>query len=192
VGSPPVAAPKKHEDLEALVEWARRALDGDRLVTPPGDNLKDLLDRIEAADPGNVVAAALRARATASLRGRASDLSARHRADEAVDALRALSELDPFDVSVRDKLGSAYAERALKRAAKKQIDGALADGAAAVELLPDEPRVREAFADALFAAGRRDAAADEYRRVLAVAPHDDHARRRLAEAQKPARPKHHR
>ena len=168
----------RHAVVETLEEWARRALDGGRLIAPPGDNLKELLERIDAADPGNATAAALRTRAAGALRQRAGD------GGEGVDDLRALAELDPADASVRARLGRALADRATRRAMKHQIEEALADGAGAVELLPDDAAVRGAYADALWAAGRRDAAADQYRRVLAVNAGDGHAKRRLSEAEK--------
>ncbi len=39
-----------------------RTAEGGRIIAPPGDNLKELLDRIEKASPGNADAAALRTR----------------------------------------------------------------------------------------------------------------------------------
>ena len=175
----------KAVDVGVLLDWAQRALGGGRLVGPPGDNLKELLARIERDDPGNAVAKGLRAQAMIGLRARVKEALYQRRIDDAIGALRALNEFDPADLDARDRLAGALSERCAKRATANQIGEAISDGKAAVELAPEDPRTCAALADALLAAGRRADAAEEYRRVIALAPEDLHARRQLAETLKP-------
>ncbi|MSP59929.1 MAG: serine/threonine protein kinase [Myxococcales bacterium] len=175
----------KREDVASLLEWARRAADGGRLIAPPGDNLKELLDRIAAVEPGSVPAAALRARLTATLRTRAGDEAKRGKLDEAVADYRALWEIDPTDSPAQARLALTLAARATRAAARKQPAAALADAAAAADLDPENPKVHSAFGDALLANGERERAALEYRKVLAVNPRDGRAKKQLAAALRP-------
>ncbi|MGZ3429177.1 MAG: serine/threonine-protein kinase, partial [Polyangia bacterium] len=54
-------------EIDRMLEWARRTAEGGRIIAPPGDNLKELLDRIDKADPGNAQAEALKQKTTTML-----------------------------------------------------------------------------------------------------------------------------
>jgi hypothetical protein len=185
----PEPAPTKKEDVPALLEWARRAADGGRLVKPAGDNMKELLDRIEAADPGNEDAKALREKVQGAIKTRANQELKKKKLDEAEADFRALLALTPEDASVRQKLAATLAIRSRIMAAHNKLAGAVADASAAVELLPGDPSVRMTLADAYFVAMRREQAADEYKKVLEVQPKNKKAQKMLELALKPMKGK---
>jgi serine/threonine-protein kinase len=182
--NPPPVEPK-HEDIAALLEWARRAADGNRLIKPPGDNMKELLERIEASDPGNATAAALRAKTTATVRTRANLELRKKKLNEAEDDYRALIELDPADTSSKPKLAATLALRANLDLSKNKVIAALADAQAAVEILPDDPSLRMVLADAFMANNKREQAADEYKLIIEAQPGNAKAQKKLAFALKP-------
>lgn len=171
-----------------MLEWARRTIEGGRITAPPGDNLKELLDRIHSADPRNVEAAALRSRAALAL-GRDGRLALKKsRYDDAEGAFRALSILTPDNRWAVERLAHTLNLRAATSLEKRRLAAALADANESLALLPDDPYARRVLADTLLAMGRHDAAAAEYQRVLERHPDDKRARSGLkaARATRPA------
>jgi hypothetical protein len=172
----------KREDVGALLEWARRTVDGNRLVKPPGDNLKDLLGRINAADPGNADAAALKTRVVQTVKARALGELRKKNLEAAEGDLRALLELAPEEPGLKSRLAGTLAMRARMSLMKNRYTSAIADASAAVELLPEDPSVRMVLGDAYFQVGKADQAIDEYKKVLALQPTNKRAQKRLATA----------
>jgi tetratricopeptide (TPR) repeat protein len=181
VEPPKPAAPKQAdpEKLKALLEWARRTVEGGRIIAPPGDNLKELLERIEKEDPGNTDAAALRQRTVGILARKGSLALKRDRVDEAVQDFEGLAALAPDDPKVRAAYARARRLRAERLLERRRLQAAFNDINASLELDPDNTFARVVLADILLAQGKPQEAADEYQRILDGKPADKRARRGL-------------
>ncbi|HZS37228.1 MAG TPA: protein kinase [Polyangia bacterium] len=166
-------------EIDRLLEWARRTAEGGRLVAPPGDNLKELLDRIEKADPGNEAAAALRTRTTAIVGRKAQLALKKGRVDEAVQDFEALSALHPDDAQTKLRLARALRLRAERLLERKKATAALTDITSSLDLQPDDTASRLVLADIYLALGKHEMAADEYQRILDDKPSDKRARKGL-------------
>jgi serine/threonine protein kinase len=181
IEAPKPAAPKQAdpEKLKALLEWARRTVEGGRIIAPPGDNLKELLERIEKEDPGNTDAAALRQRTVGILARKGSLALKRDRVDEAVQDFEGLAALAPDDPKVRAAYARARRLRAERLLERHRLQAAFNDINASLELDPDNTFARVVLADILLAQGKPQEAADEYQRILDGKPADKRARRGL-------------
>jgi tetratricopeptide (TPR) repeat protein len=172
-------------EIGRMLEWARRTAEGGRILAPPGDNLKELLDRIENADPGNADAASLRQRTSSLLLRRGSLATKRGRLDEAVESFEELRALAPDDAAARHSLTRTLRTRAMRLLERKKAQAALTDATQALELEPDDALTRLVLADAYLALGKHEQAADEYERVLEDRPTSKHAKSGLAAARQP-------
>jgi cytochrome c-type biogenesis protein CcmH/NrfG len=204
VEKPPEKPPKpaKTEDdekmssaeIDRMLEWARRTAEGGRIIAPPGDNLKELLDRIEKADPGNAGAAQLKSTTTKILSRKGMLALKKGRVDEAVQDLESLAALKPDDASTKRNLARALRMRAEHMLEKRKVAAAFTDVNASLELDPDDTNARIVLADILLAQGKPQEAADEYQRILDGKPADKRARRGLLAANaakvKPVKKKH--
>jgi len=181
---PPAPAPAHedaHEEVRMLLEWARRAAAGRRYTAPPGDNLKELLARIEAIPSASDEARALHDETTRSLGKRLHEELRRRHALDALESYRALRALDPSHRLEAPKRELLYQLLFLARTGRRGVGHEIMLLAAhgAVEVAPAHAAAHLALADALLAAGRREAAAVAYRRVLELRPRL--TERRLAE-----------
>jgi serine/threonine protein kinase len=179
-------------EIDRMLEWARRTADGGRITAPPGDNLKELLDRIEKADPGNAGAEALKSRTVALLQRKGNLALKKGRVDEAVVDLEALAALKPDDEQTHKSLARALRMRSESFLGKHKLQAALVDVNAALELEPDDTMSRITLADVLLAQGKPAEAAEEYQRILDGKPADKRAKRGLLQAnmaKKPPPPK---
>ena len=181
-------------EIDRMLEWARRSNDGGRIIAPPGDNLKELLDRIEKADPNNAGAQGLRASASKTLSRKGGLALKRGRVDEAVQDLQSLAALKPDDENTKRQLARALRMRAEHMLANRKAAAAFTDVNASLELEPDDTTARIVLADILLAQGKHQEAADEYQRILDGKPADKRARRGLLAANaaktKPVKKKH--
>ena len=174
------------QDVTSLLDWARRAADGGRIIAPAGDNLKDLLDRIEKKSPGNAVAADLRTKAGAALGRRAVLALKKNRFEEAEESLRALTAIKPDDEWAKGRLARTLALRGDRSLERKRYVAAATDATSALEILPDDVLARDVLGDADLAQGKREQAVAEYKHVLELRPADKRARRGLGTAIAPA------
>ena len=175
-------APATHDETRMLLEWAQRTLSGRRYTAPPGDNLKELLDRIETLDAKNSEAKALRSAAVKTLNKRLRDELNRRHALDALDSFRALRSLDAskhYDVWRKELV---YQLLFLARSGKKgmPVEPLLLAAHGAVELAPGSAAAQLALGDVLALANRREAAAASYRKVLDMKPRESETR--LAES----------
>jgi serine/threonine-protein kinase len=169
-------------EVARMLEWARRTVEGGRIIAPPGDNLKELLDRIEKASPANAQAEALRQR-TAAVLGRRGVLALKKgRLDEAEDDFKAVVVLKPDDDWSRGRLARTLQVRAERSLERRRFAAALADANQALEIQPEDAAARLVLADTYLAMGKREIAGEEYKRVLDLRPGDKHAQRGLKEA----------
>lgn len=174
--------PGVHEEAKMLLEWARRAALGKRYAAPPGDNLKELLARIEALSPNDSAARALRDETTQTLTRRLSEeLRRRHPLDalESFRALRALDSASRIGKLRRELLYQLlFVARTGRRGSGRAYEPALFAAHGAVEVAPSYAAAHLALADVLLLAGKRESAAASYRRVIELRPRE--AERRLA------------
>ncbi len=181
-------------EIDRMLEWARRSAEGGRIIAPPGDNLKELLDRIEKADPGNAGAQGLRAKSATTLSIKSRGALKSGRVDEAVQDLQSLAALKPDDERTKHQLARALRMRAEHLLANRKAAAAMTDVNASLELEPDDTTARIVLADILLAQGKHQEAADEYQRILDGKPTDKRARRGLLAASaaknKPIKKKH--
>jgi serine/threonine-protein kinase len=167
------------EAIESMLEWARRASEGGRIISPPKDNVKELLDRIEKADPGNAGAEALRKNVVATL-GRKSLLALKKgRIDEAVQDYEALAAFKPDDAKIKHMYARTLRMRAERDVGQRKLQAALNDVTASLELEPDDNAARLVLADTYLGLGKHELAAEEYQRILDGKPADKRAARGL-------------
>jgi len=191
--APPVKAvkPAKEDDkmspaeIDRMLEWARRTAAGGRIIAPPGDNLKELLDRIDKADPGNAQAEALKQKTTTMLGRKGTLALKKQKLDEAEEDFQALVVLKPDDDWSKGRLARALTLRAQRSLGKGKMQAALADATAALEYAPEDTNIQIALGDVHLAMGKRELAAEEYQRVLDVKPADVRAKLGLARATAP-------
>jgi serine/threonine-protein kinase len=176
------SADEKAAEIEPMLEWAKRTAEGGRIISPPGDNLKELLDRIDKVDPGNAAAHALLDH-TMQILARKGSLSLRKgRIDEAVQDYESLAALEPDDEKVKALYARALRLRAERLLERHKSAAAFTDINSALELEPDDTSARVVLADVLLAENKPEQAADEYQRILDGRPSDKRARRGLAAA----------
>jgi serine/threonine protein kinase len=180
----PSDEPSKAE-LMPMLEWARRCAEAGRIISPPKDNLKELLDRIDKVDPGNPQAEALRAKTTALLGRKGLLAMKKGRLDEAEEDFQALVVLKPDDEWSKTRLARALTMRSQRSLGAKKLQAALADAQAALELGPDDTNTLLQLADVHMAMGKHELAAEEYQRVLDVKPLDKRAKAGLLRATAP-------
>jgi tetratricopeptide (TPR) repeat protein len=193
--TPPVktAKPAKEDDkmspaeIDRMLEWARRTAEGGRIIAPPGDNLKELLDRIDKADPGNAQAEALKQKTTTMLGRKGTLALKKQKLDEAEEDFQALVVLKPDDEWSKGRLARALTLRAQRSLGKNKLQAALADATAALEYAPEETNIQNTLGDVHLAMGKRELAAEEFQRVLDVKPADVHAKLGLVRATAPTK-----
>jgi tetratricopeptide (TPR) repeat protein len=178
-----------------LFEWARRTVAGGRFVSPPGDNLLELLTRIEDVAPNHPELPRLRGEAAATVLRRAREHLRRRQPQEAFELYRTLLAIESGAGSLTGVRAGSKPSGLARRFPRSELQlqllyvartgrsgghgASLAAGHAAIELAPRSAAAHLALADALLAANRREAAAGEYRRVLELHPRS--LERRLAE-----------
>lgn len=181
----PVKEPKGEDEkmspeaIDSMLEWARRASEGGRIIAPPKDNVKELLDRIERADPGNAGAEALRKSVTATLTRKSQLAMKKGRIDEAVQDYEALAAFKPDDEKVKKLYARALRMRAERFVGARKLQAALTDVTASLELEPDDNAARLVLADTYLGLGKHELAAEEYQRILDGKPADKRAARGL-------------
>jgi tetratricopeptide (TPR) repeat protein len=194
---PPKPEPEEPEEPEKMspaeigrmLEWARRTVQGGRIVAPPGDNLKELLDRVDHADPGNADAQALRKQTSDTLARKASLAMRKGRVDEAVQTYQDLAALNPDNADAQKALERSLRVRAARLLERKKAQAAMTDATAALEIDADDAAARLVLADSYLALGKTELATEEYQRVLEARPADKRAKRGIlaAEAAKAAK-----
>jgi tetratricopeptide (TPR) repeat protein len=184
VNAPNPDEPSKAE-LEPMLEWARRCAEAGRIIAPPKDNLKELLDRIDKVDPGNPQAEALKARTTALLARKGLLALKKGRLDEAEEDFQSLVVLKPDDDAAKQRLARTLTQRSQRSLGAKKLQAALADAQAALELAPDDTNTQLQLADVHLAMGKHELASEEYQRVLDVKPADKRAKAGLVRAAGP-------
>jgi tetratricopeptide (TPR) repeat protein len=176
-------------EIGRMLEWARRTVEGGRIVAPPGDNLKELLDRIDHADPGNAEAKALRTLTATTLQRKGALAMRKGRVDEAVQTYQDLAALNSDDAAARTSLERALRVRAARMLERRKPQAAMTDATAALEIDPDDAAARLVLADSYLALGKSELALEEYQRVLEVQPANKRAKRGLLLAQAAKAPK---
>jgi len=200
--TPAPADPKVVEVLEGrvpmLFEWARRTVVGGRYVSPPGDNLLELLTRIEDVAPNHPELGRLRSEAAATVLRRGREHLRRKQPLDALELYRALLAIESGAATASAVRASSkptglarkfprselvlqllYVARTGRGGRSTGTAAQLAAAHGAVEIAPRSAAAHLALADAFLAASRREAAASEYRRVLELHPRS--LERRLAE-----------
>jgi tetratricopeptide (TPR) repeat protein len=176
-------------EIQRMLEWARRTVEGGRIVAPPGDNLKELLDRIDHADPGNADAVTLRKQTANTLARKGSLAMRKGRVDEAVQTYQDLAALNSDDADAQKALERALRVRAARLLERRKPQAAMTDATAALEIDADDAAARLILADSYLALGKPELSAEEYQRVLEARPADKRAKRGLILAQAAKAPK---
>ncbi|HEY3358894.1 MAG TPA: tetratricopeptide repeat protein, partial [Polyangia bacterium] len=171
-------------EIAHLLDAARKAAAAGRYLAPPGDCLRDLLARVEQAEPRNAEASALRARTQKALHKDAKALLRKRRHDSAEAAYRALHGLDRRDDRATAGLAEALLARAEQDLKRKRYGAASADAREAITLDGANPRAHLVLADALCKSDNYAAAVEEYGRVLQLKPKHRDAKKALAKAEK--------
>jgi serine/threonine protein kinase len=172
-------------EIDRMLEWAKRTAEGGRIIAPPGDNLKELLDRIDKADPGNAQAEALKTRTTQMLGRKGTLALKKSKLDEAEEDFQSLVVLKPDDDWAKGRLARTLTLRSQRSLGNRKLQAALADATAALEMAPEDTGTQLTLADVHLAMGKHELAAEEYQRVLDVKPLDKRAKLGLLKASAP-------
>ncbi len=157
-------------DVERMLEWAQRTVDGNRIVSPPGDNLKDLLEKIRKIDPKNRKADALEERTGEALLKRGMGALKRNHIEEAMREFQTLLSLRPHDQAAKHALVRAFTQRAEWLLSKHQTHPALMEVNTALQLDPNDMTAHVVLAEIYKATGKLDLAAAELERVTDQKP----------------------
>ena len=173
-------------EIDRMLEWARRTAEGGRILAPPGDNLKELLERIDKADPGNAQAEALKQRTTAML-GRKGTLAlkkGRARRGGARTSTRSSGSSPTTSarrVAWRARSRCARSARSARTSCRRRSP----TRPRRWSTRPRTPAIQLTLGDVHLAMGKRELAAEEFQRVLDVKPADVRAKLGLARATAP-------
>ncbi|HEX2571515.1 MAG TPA: protein kinase [Polyangia bacterium] len=186
---PPIAPqeashfPEKSKLLEPLLGRARLAVERGNFLTPPVENLRELLRRIATLDPENTTARQLRMSAVTTLDGRAQRAWKRNDLEAMERFYRTAFALDPDDPKVRSQLVMTLCLRSAQQLRRSRLGGALDDAMAAVQLAPNDIHALISLGNAYLATRRYEQAIAEYRHVLELSPQAD-VTQRLEQAER--------
>ncbi len=158
-----------------LLEWARQAEAGGRYTAPPGDNLVELLHRIELLSPSHPEVPRLRDRAVAALVRTGREQLRQKQALAALQTYRSLTSLADAASFPRPELVSLLVATAHQHRRNHRLAMHLAS--AAVQVLPTSVSAQLALGDALLQSDRRSEAAAAYQRALDLHPRGSWLRR---------------
>ncbi|MCC6746222.1 MAG: protein kinase [Deltaproteobacteria bacterium] len=178
------------QEVERILEWARRAADGKRYLRPPGDNVKELLERIERDHPGHPAVARFRSQLGARIARRASTLLRSRQLPQAQQLYRTWVSLD--DQAEKPLRALAQLELLLGRRAlgRGQLKLARQHALAAQEIVPGHPGIPELLGDLAARKHRYPQAVRHYEAALQLAtakPVRKALEKKLAAAKRKAR-----
>jgi hypothetical protein len=156
------------EEVERMLEWAKRAADGGRYFKPSGDNVIELLGLVELDYPGHEGAAALRQELCRRLEKSAKRAERRRHYALAGRALENWLALDPENAAARARLARLellQGQQALARGNTKQ---AMVHAKAAQKLFPDSAAAAELRGDIAYKRKKYAAALKHYEGALEV------------------------
>jgi serine/threonine protein kinase len=175
--------PDKGKLLEPLLGRAKYAAEKGHFVTPPAENLRELLRRIAALDPENTTARQLRMSALSTLDGQAQRAWKRNDLEAMERFYRTAFALDPDDPKVRSQLVMTLCLRSAQQLRRSRFTGALADAMAAVQLAPNDINALMSLGNAYLATRRYEQAIAEYRHVLELSPQRADVTQRMEQAE---------
>jgi tetratricopeptide (TPR) repeat protein len=153
-------------EMERLLEWAKRAAEGQRYTRPRGDNVQELLERVSHDYPGHPRVLAFREWLTARLAQRASLARRQGREAVAEATCRAWIALEPQATAPRVGLAGSLARQGQRALARRRFKIARKLALEAQEL-DRESAAPEALLGDLAAAQQRHAvAATHYKEAL--------------------------
>jgi Tfp pilus assembly protein PilF len=168
------------EEVERLLEWAKRAAAGGRFAKPPGDNVRDLLARIAADYPDHPQEVALRQRLTRRLRARGRAAARRGRHGRAERYYRAWLALEPAAAAPRAALVRLAVKQGREALKKRRYALATRQARQALERDPRSVAAHELLGDVATRLRRHVAAAKHFRNALKhVGERQGRLRRRL-------------
>ena len=159
-----------------MIEWGRRAADNGRYLAPKGDNLVELLERIEQVTPRHPEALRLREQAVDKVSERGKDALRRKDLEEALTSYRILSALKAEEPFPRSELSHQLQVQARAQNRGRTRARALELAQGAVEVTPDSVPARLALGDVYLGLAQREQAAGEYRRALGMHPYPEEER----------------
>jgi len=135
------------EEADRLVEWARRAADSRRYVRPPGDNLKELLARVEKDCPDHPSAARLHKQVLDRLDREYRRALRRKHYTTAERRLRAWSALEPEAKLPQVRLTLLFVAEGQRALARRKFRSAHSHAKAALRVIPDSASALELMGD---------------------------------------------
>jgi eukaryotic-like serine/threonine-protein kinase len=172
-GARPDAAPApppkmSDQEVDRLLEWAKRAADGGRYVKPKGDNVVELLARVEKDHPGHAKAAALREQLCARLKKAFGKASKRRQYPTAERLVRAWMALEPEADQPRTLLAWLELVQGRQALAKGRFPVALQHAKAAQKLFPQSAAAAELRGDISYKRRHYGVAVKHYEGALAA------------------------
>jgi serine/threonine protein kinase len=191
---PPRQAPAKPrlstEEAASLLEWARRAADGGRYLRPRGDNVVDLLDRVEEGYPGYPDAAKLRQDLCRKLERAAAQATRRKQHKAAERYLQAWMALDPLGEKPKKELVVVALTLGRQALGRNQLKDASRYAKLAGAMAPDASGTGELLGDIAWKRRKVAAAVQHYETALG-ATKAGKAQKRLQQKLAKARRKTH-
>jgi serine/threonine protein kinase len=169
--SKPKPQPKKltPEEVDRLVEWARRAAEGRRYTRPRGDNVKELLARVDKDYPDHPSALRLRKRIINRLERSARRAARRKRYSSADSRLRAWIALEPAAEKPQIRLTLLHVAQGQRALARRKYRLAVSHARSALRVIPDSHRALALMGD-IHSRRRRYAQALKHYELAAEAP----------------------
>ena len=178
------------QEVERLIEWARRAAVSHRYTHPPKDNVKYLLARVEQDYPGHPEVAKLREQLFRRLKRDAWRARRRKRYEAAERSIRAWLSLDPDGKEPVKQLTSLHIAQSRQAMDRRKYKLAWRHARAARKLMPESVAALELGGDVEMRRKRHAKAVKLYEEALGQKVHRRaraRLRRKLARAKRLAK-----
>jgi serine/threonine protein kinase len=179
------------EQVQEKLEWVRAAAKGGRYLKPKGDNVIELLDRIEEGYPEHPAAQQLRHDLCAGLKKSVAVALRKGRSAEAERFVQAWMALDPLSQETREPFFKVQLAQGRKALSSKRIKLAQQYAGEALKISPQSPVALELLGDIAVKRKRWGTAVEHYEAALKVEDGSAAQKKRLGlklkKAQKRAR-----
>jgi serine/threonine-protein kinase len=163
---PPPKAKLTPEEVARLLEWAKRAAEGGRIISPKGDNALELIERVEGDYPEHPQALALRQQLCVKLKAAAAKATRKRQYATAEHRLQAWMALEPLAASPKRQLFAIYLAQARLALGKGKLKPAADYVKSALALQPQSPSAIELRGDLQVKRRKWPLAAKDYEAVL--------------------------
>jgi len=158
------------EEIDRLLEWAKLAAEGGRYIRPKGDNVLELLDRIEEDHPEHPATQALRRDLSKRVKKQAQTAIRKSQFAAAERLLRSWMALDPLAKQAREVMAQVQLAQGRQALAHNRPKVAATYAAEAKNYAPESPAIEELYGDIAMKRRKYSTAVEHYEKALAASP----------------------